>query len=104
MRLVITVLGAVFLLATVFLVAMNWAAAVVSLRNKRRGIDRHHSMVPGFSVGLAVFAMAMWPFWPGKWVLLIPALDIANLNLLLSPIYLLIYLLRKRGSPPARKQ
>ena len=48
--------------------------------------------------------MFMWPFWPGKWVILIPALDIANLNLLPSPLYLLIYLLRKRASPPGRKQ
>jgi hypothetical protein len=104
MRLVITVLGALFLLATVYLVAMNWACAIISLQNKRKGIRRHHSMIPIVSAWLAMFALVMWPFWPGKWVLLLPALDIANLNLLASPIYLLMYLLRKRRSPPARKQ
>ena len=46
MRLVITVLGALFLLATVYLVAMNWACAITSLQNKRKGIHRHHSIIP----------------------------------------------------------
>ena len=97
MRVVITVLGALFLVATFYITVMNWGCAVTSLRNQRRGIDRHHSMVPIVSAWLALCALVMWPFWPGKWVLLLPALDIANLNLLFCPLYLLPRLFRKRN-------
>ena len=98
MRILITILGGCFLLAALYVTVMNWACAVISLRNQRRGIARHHSMIPVVSLLLALFALIMWPYWPGKWMLLIPALDIANLNLLFSPIYLLLYLGRKQRS------
>ena len=94
----ITLLGALFLFATVYVVVMNWACAIASLRNQRKGVDRHHSMVPVVSVWLAVFAMLMWPYWPGTWVLLLPGLDIANLNLVFCPLYLIPRFLRTRHS------
>src|SRR5690349_5392392 len=101
MHIVKTILGALFLLVALYLLVMNWGCVIVSLRNKRRGIDRHHSTVPIVSAFPAILAAALLgrPF--RIWALLIPALDIANLNLLFAPVYLLIYLWRKRGA--ARK-
>jgi hypothetical protein len=98
MRIVITVIGGLSLLAAIYITVMNWACVIASERNKRKGIDRHHSTVPVVTVLLACFALLMWPYWPGKWTMLIPALDIANLNLLFAPIYLIVHLIRKRGS------
>jgi hypothetical protein len=97
MRIVVTVLGGFFLFAALYVAVMNWACAIISLRNQRKGIDKHHSMIPVVTLLLAFFAMVMFPYWPGKWTMLIPVLDIANLNLLFAPVYLIIYLLRKRG-------
>ena len=93
-----TALGIFFLLAALYILVMNWGCVIVSLRNKRRGIDRHHSTVPVVSAFPAILAAAFLgrPF--GIWALLIPILDIANLNLLFSPIYLIAYLWRKRNA------
>jgi hypothetical protein len=91
-----TALGILCLLAALYILVMNWACVILSLRNKRRGIDRHHSTIPIVSAFPAILAAALLgrPF--GIWALLIPILDIANLNLLFSPIYLILHLLRKR--------
>lgn len=93
-----TALGILCLIAALYIMVMNWGCVIVSLRNKRRGIDRHHSTVPIVSAFPAILAAAFLgrPF--GIWVLLIPILDIANLNLLFSPVYLIIYLWRKRAA------
>ena len=98
MRIVITVIGAFFLLAAIYVAAMNWVCAIVSLRNKRRGVDKHHSMVPMVTLLLAFLSMFTLANWPGKWALLIPALDIANLNLLFAPVYLTLWFVRKRSA------
>lgn len=89
------VIGAIFLLLATYIAVMNWVCAIISIRNKRKGIDRHHSTIPIITVLLTFCGMVMCPFLKG-WPMLIPVLDIANLNLLLSPVYLIFYLIRKR--------
>jgi hypothetical protein len=91
-----TAFGILCLLAALYVLAMNWACVITSLRNKRKGIDRHHSTVPLVSAIPAVLAAATLPQPWGAWALLLPLLDIANLNLLFAPFYLLIPLIRNR--------
>lgn len=76
------------LLLAAFVVVMNWRCALVSLRNKRRGIDRHHSMVPLVSIVLAALAYLIYPRPDMMWLFAIPLLDIANWNLLWLPVVL----------------
>ena len=100
MRFVIIAMGGLFLIAALYVVTMNWGCVIASSRNKARGIDRHHSTVPVVSFLLAFLALFMWPYWPQKWVLLVPALDIANLSLLFWPFVLIYQAIRKRSSLP----
>lgn len=93
-------LGAVLLLFATYIVVMNWCCAIASLRNKRKGIDRHYSMVPIVSIPLAFCGMFMCPYFPGTWSMLIGAVDIANLNLLFVPFYLIAYVWRRRHAKP----
>ena len=98
MNVVKAIVGGLCLLAAFYVLIMNYGCVIVSLRNKRRGIDRHHSTVPFVSAIPAVLAAMLLPRPWGIWALLIPVLDIANLNLLLAPVYLVVHLLRKRKS------
>jgi hypothetical protein len=84
------ILAILLLLATVYVVACNWGCVIVSSRNERRGIDRHHSTVPLLSVILTVAAWLISP-WNGRhWLFAIPALDIANWMLLWLPVWLVL--------------
>ncbi|MEY4385569.1 MAG: hypothetical protein RLY20_852 [Verrucomicrobiota bacterium] len=94
MAIVKFIAGLFCLLAALYVLTMNWACVIISLRNKRRGIDRHHSTVPLVSAIPAILAATLLPRPWGFWALLIPVLDIANLNLLFTPVYLLVYLVR----------
>ena len=95
MRILITVMGGLCLLAALYVAIANWGCAIITERNKRKGIDRYHSTVPVVSILLAFCAMFMWPYWPHAWVMLISILDFANLMLLLSPVWLLLHFIRK---------
>jgi hypothetical protein len=52
------ILAIIILLLAGYIVAMNWGCVIVSFRNKRRGIDRHHSTVP--VVFFILVALAIW--------------------------------------------
>jgi len=67
---------------------MNWGCVILSLRNKKKGIDRHHSTVPLVSLLLAYFAFGMYPYLQKSWIGIIPLLDIGNLTLLWLPVVL----------------
>lgn len=58
--------------------AMNWGCVIISMRNKRKGIDKHHSTVPLISLVAAGFAYIIYPLEPKGWIGLIPALDLGN--------------------------
>jgi hypothetical protein len=82
------ILSIVILLLAGWIVAMNWSCVIVSIRNKRRGIDRHHSTVPFVSFLLVVLAHLVYPKPDNRWMLALPLLDIANWSLLALPYVL----------------
>lgn len=88
-----------FLLLAILVVALNWVAAGVSLRNKRRGIDRHISPIPIVAQIFAVVAAIGSYFNPAglirPWAcILVALLDVP----LWSLAYLPVYLRKRRGT------
>lgn len=81
----------ILLLAATLVVVINWSCVIVSCRNKRRGIDRHHSVVPVVSAILVV--VVAWLIGPqdGRhWMFFIPVVDIGNLMVLWLPVWLML--------------
>jgi hypothetical protein len=85
-RLIIAIVILVFAL---LIVVMNWGCVIVNMRNKKRGIDRHHSAVPIVSLVLAALAYLIYPRPDNTWMFAIPLLDIANWCLLWLPVALI---------------
>jgi hypothetical protein len=83
------ILATIVLLFAGHIVAMNWVCVIVSIRNRRRGIDRHYSTVPVISFILAGVAHITCPKADKNWMFVIPVLDIANGSLLMLPFVLL---------------
>src|SRR5262245_40882574 len=83
------ILAFAILLFAAYIVVMNWGCVIVSLRNKKRGIDRHHSTVPVASFILAALAFLIYPGTNKMWMVSVPLLDIANWNLLTLPVVLI---------------
>jgi hypothetical protein len=99
------ILAAVILLLAAYIVVMNWACVIVSVRNNKRGIDRHHSTVPLISFFITIFAM-MACAWCGApklavWMLIVPLLDIANWSLVFAPFGLIREMCRRKVAEPA---
>jgi hypothetical protein len=72
-----------------YLAVINWLCAIVSVRNQRKGIDKHSSMIPILSIILIGMAAPIYPFTPKWWMGLIPLLDLGNLNMLRLPYFLM---------------
>ncbi len=73
------------MLLAAYIVVMNWGCVIASERNKRKGIDKHHSTVPFISLILAgVLAYPLYPFTPKWWIGIIPAVDIGNWMLVIG--------------------
>lgn len=74
-----TALAWILLAAGAFLIALNYSALVVNYRNRRKGIDRHHSFVPllggllgawgVYLLGQPMLAVAVALSDPGIWVI-----------------------------------
>src|SRR3569832_1023077 len=80
------ILAIAILFYAAYIVVMNWGFVIVSSRNKRRGIDRHHSTVPIVSLVLAALASFIYPLRDQMWIISVPALDIANWSMFLLPV------------------
>lgn len=91
------ILATVILLFAAYIVVMNWGCVIVSLRNKRRGIDRHHSTAPLLSFFITIVAMVVYP-WP--WMIVVPLLDIANWSLVWAPFGLIREMCRRKVAEP----
>ena len=79
-----TIAGIAMLLA-VYVVVGNWGCVIASERNKRKGINKHHSTIPLISLILAgIIAYLLYPFTPKWWIGIIPALDIGNWILIIG--------------------
>ncbi len=103
------ILSSILLLAAVYIVVLNWGCVIVSIRNARRGIDRHHSTVPLVSFFLTIFGIVFFP-QPNKvaWMIAVPILDIAHLNIVFAifwlPVMLVRTLRKKKNHPPSNAQ
>jgi hypothetical protein len=83
------ILSLALMLFAAFVVVMNWGCVIVSMRNKRRGIDRHHSTVPIISFVLVALASLIYPPPLEIWMIAVPLLDIANWQLPWLPVVLI---------------
>ncbi len=70
--------ASLLMLFAAYIAVMNWVCVIVSMRNKRKGIDRHHSTVPLISLLASAFAYYIYPLEPKYWIGLFPALDPGN--------------------------
>jgi hypothetical protein len=102
MSMFLSIASVILALLGAFIVIMNCACVVVSLRNQHRGIDRHHSTVPFVGQLLLCVAGSISAFIP-RWILWSAAF--ADISLW----FMLIFLVRlpfRRGSqasPPIPK-
>jgi hypothetical protein len=76
--------ASLLLLLGALVAVINWRCVIVSMRNKRKGIDRHHSTVPLISLITTGFASFIYPLELKSWIGLIPALDLGNWMLLVG--------------------
>ena len=97
------ILAIAILLLAGYVVVMNWGCVIVSMNNKRRGIDWHHSTVPILSVILVALASLTYPRPDTMWMIYVPLLDIANWSLLWLPV-VLIEKREQRKSPNKKVQ
>ena len=74
----------ILILLAAYIAAMNWGCVIISMRNKRRGIHKHHSTVPLVSLILAALADSVYPFNSKAWIGIIPAVDIGNWALIIG--------------------
>ena len=94
MDIVRTIIAVAILLLAAYIAVMNWGCVIVSLRNQKKGIDKHHSQVFIFHNILPVAAFFLYPHNPKWWIWIIPALDMSNPTLLAWPFLLL----KERGN------
>ena len=94
------ILAIVLLLFAAYVVVINWGCLLFSIRNKVRGIDRHHSTVPIVSFVLVALARLLYPPQDKSWMIIIPLVDIANWSLLWLPIELIQEWRKKKITEP----
>jgi hypothetical protein len=75
--LLVGIAGILMLLAT-YIAVVNWGCVIASEINRRKGIDKHHSIVPAISLFLIGIAYQLYPFTPKWWIGLIAALDVGT--------------------------
>jgi hypothetical protein len=81
----IRIIGSVLLLLFAsYIAVMNWGCVIFSLRNKWKGIDKHHSTVPLISFIPSAVAYALYPLSPKEWIFIIPVADIGNWMLIIG--------------------
>lgn len=93
-----TIVAVLLVAFAAYVVVMNWMCAIISLRNRRKGIDKHHSTVPVLSIIIIIIAAIVYPrdakWWMGVW----PLLDVGNWQMVRVP-FLLISERRSERSP-----
>jgi len=84
MNLIKIIIAVIILLFGAYIAVMNWGCVLVSMRNKRKGIDKHHSTVPFVSIVSAGLAYMIYPLQPKQWIGIIPLVDIGNWILIIG--------------------
>lgn len=88
------------MLLAAYIVVMNWGCVIASERNKRKGIAKHHSTVPLFSLLLTgMIAYPLYPFSPKWWIGIIPAVDIGNWMLIIGLPWAIVHGMFRKKSP-----
>jgi hypothetical protein len=90
------VLSIAILLLAAWVLLGNWVCMILTIRNKRRGIDRHHSTVPALSFVLLLLAQYIYPHLSTGLLLIIPMVDVGNWVLLWGLFYHFIRQRKKR--------
>jgi hypothetical protein len=91
-RLIIAIVMLIFALC---IVAMNWISVIGNMRNKRRGINRHHSTIPIVSFILVALSYVIYPRPDIGSAMIIPLLDVANWRLLWLPVAMIRHAWKK---------
>jgi hypothetical protein len=76
------VLAIGLLLFAIWVVVSNWAFVIITIRNKRRGIDRNLSTIRFASILFTFVASMLYPGADKLWMISIPLLDIGNWEML----------------------
>jgi hypothetical protein len=93
----------ILMLLAAYVAIVNWGCVIVSERNRRKGIDGHHSTVPAVSLILAGgLAYPLYPFAPKWWIGIIPALDIGTWMLIIGLPWAIAHGAFKKESPNNR--
>jgi len=97
-----TIAASLLILFSAYVALMNWGCVVVSMINKRKGIDKHHSTVPLVSLICAgMLAYPIYPYAPKWWITMIPAIDIGNWMLIIGlPVAIFQGMFRKEKKAP----
>lgn len=78
------IIAGIILVLAAYIALMNWGCVIASLRNQKKGIDKHHSTIPGISLILAGVAYFIYPLNPKLWIGFIPGLDIGTWMLVIG--------------------
>jgi len=77
------ILGVGLMVFGIYIVGVNYCCIIVSERNKRKGIDKHHSVSPLFGpisylIGtslspfkIGIHALIVWVLDPGTWLIVL---------------------------------
>jgi len=98
-----TIIASLLMAFAACVVVMNWGCMIVSLRNQRKGIDKQHSMVPIFSIIVALIATSIYPHSPKWWIGIVPLIDISNWNMLRLPFFLMAEKKKENTEPEVRQ-
>ena len=84
MNLIQIIIAALLMLFGAYIAIVNWSSVIVSMMNKRKGTDKHHSTTPIISIVAAGLAYIICPLHPKEWIGLIPLVDIGNWALVIG--------------------
>lgn len=96
MSMFLSIASVILALLGAYTVFLNGACVVVSLRNQRRGIERHHSSVPfvgQFLLGASGYLSAVLPHW------LLWSVALADISLWGMLLFLVRLPFRRRSLP-----
>ena len=94
-----TIASTLLLLFAGYIAVMNWGCVIVSMWNKWKGIDRHHSVVPLITIIVAAIAYEIYPFTPKSWIGIIAAADIGNWIMIIGLPWAIAKGAFKKGPP-----
>lgn len=96
MNVVLAVVSVIFAVCALFVVLCNAGCVLASMRNRRLGVDRHHSTVPFVPQILLLLSAMVSPIVPRPLLWAIGLSDVGLWELACVPLFLLRQRLRRR--------